>query len=150
MFMERNEYSGLPLCLDPCFFPFQAPQVIQSGTPHPSPGNHFDTIDYRGVKRKSALHTDAIGNLPDCKSGATAAASLPDDNAFKGLNSLFLTFDNPYIYLDAISGLKTGEIGPDLLSFNHFNEIHASHTSRVYYNFLYIFLSLILQIACPE
>jgi hypothetical protein len=82
---------------------------------------------------KGSFYAYAIGYFPDGKTGTAIAPPFADHDAFISLDPLLLSFDNPYIYLYGITGLKIRYIPSHLFLFEHFNNVHLKLPFPTYF-----------------
>src|SRR5437016_2639503 len=86
---------------------FQAAQVIQLGAADARGTQDFNLVNHLGVGGKNTLHSLAEADLAHSKAGLRSGA-LGNHSAFESLQSLLITFLDPYVHTD---GVARGELG---------------------------------------
>jgi hypothetical protein len=108
--LSAGEGSVSALLLDPGGLSAESTEIIQLGTPDPSPPDHLHTFYGGSVERKDPLHTDSRGDLSDREGLADATTPAPDADALERLDAFLLTLTNPIKHPDRIPGRELGHV----------------------------------------
>jgi len=107
IFQATYSVSGLPFFLQPRGLASTLAQVVELCPTNFRPAYDLYLLNARGVQKKSALHANTVSrDAPHGEILVHAASAKANDGALKGLNALSLTFHDPQMDADGITGSK--------------------------------------------
>jgi len=112
---ERTE--ELDLFFDPRRSTRQFTQVVELGLPHVTTTLHFNFSHLGAVRLERSFYAHTVGDLANRKGGVEATIALANHHAFKGLQTLAVTFTNPYLHDNRVAGRKFWGVLTELLVF---------------------------------
>jgi hypothetical protein len=80
-------------------------QVVKLGTTYLGTAHNLDFFNTWAFQQEGALDTNAMtGDTANSEIGLVATPAHPNNYALKNLNTLTVTFDNPQMHFDGITG----------------------------------------------
>ncbi len=92
-------------------------KVIELSPANNTVANDLDMADTGAVVGEGSLNTDAVAYAANGEGLADAAALHLDDDAFKVLKPLAVTFNDLDVNTHGVADLELGEVGTKLLFF---------------------------------
>src|SRR2546426_535046 len=123
-FFGRGGDQDRALLLEPRRLAREPAQVVELRAPHAAPPHDLDALDARGVQRKGALDTDAVGDAPDRERRPNTLAAPPDDDPLEELRALFLALDDLDVDADRVARTESVTVLLDLPRLDQPNGVH--------------------------
>src|ERR1039457_1931044 len=102
-------------------------QIVQLGAAYAACADDIDMVHHLGVYREDTLHALAETDLADGDALAHARAIAGNQDAFEGLEALFLAFLDLDVNLDGVTGAKLGEFFLPLVLGNKLGQQRILH-----------------------
>src|SRR5215472_8596420 len=111
---RRSAGAGLPALLDPRGLAAQVPQVVQLGPADTAAGDRLDLVDRGAVHREGTLDAHAVTHLAHGERLPQTTALASDHDTLEHLDPGAVTFLDPDVHLEGVTGAKVRDIVPDL------------------------------------